>query len=99
MCTTCWSTAFLRPSFITFLPHPFPLPSSALQVVSFIYFTRIIVYLLESTLPYRYIWLSNAANELATLAFYVACGIKFRPLAAGTNPYFALEQDEIEMAP
>jgi hypothetical protein len=39
-----------------------------------------------------------AASELATLAFYVACGIKFRPLAAGTNPYFALEADEVEMA-
>ncbi len=30
------------------------------QVVSYIYYTRIIVYLLESTLPYRYIWFSNA---------------------------------------
>ncbi|GAB4816676.1 hypothetical protein N2152v2_003722 [Parachlorella kessleri] len=70
-----------------------------IMVVSYIYFTRIIVYLLESTLPYRYIWFSNAASELATLAFYVACGIKFRPLAAGTNPYFALENDEIELAP
>ena len=37
-----------------------PAPPAALQVVSYIYFTRIIVYLLESTLPYRYIWLSNA---------------------------------------
>lgn len=43
--------------------------------------------------------LPSSANELATLAFYVACGIKFRPLAAGSNPYFALEADEIEMAP
>lgn len=70
-----------------------------IMVVSYIYFTRIIVYLLESTLPYKNIWLSNLASELATLAFYVACGIKFRPLSAGTNPYFALEAEEIEMAP
>jgi hypothetical protein len=47
-------------------------------VVCYIYFTRIIVYLLESTLPFQYIWMANAASELATLAFYVASGISFR---------------------
>lgn len=48
------------------------------QVVCYIYFTRIIVYLLQSTLPYHYIWLAAAASELATLAFYIASGIAFR---------------------
>jgi len=47
-------------------------------VVCYIYFTRIIVYLLESTLPYPYIWLAAAASELATVAFYIASGISFR---------------------
>lgn len=53
-------------------------PSTVPQVVCYIYFTRIIVYLLESTLPYHYIWLAAASSEVATLAFYVAAGVSFR---------------------
>eukprot|EP00238_Polyblepharides_amylifera_P011587 CAMPEP_0196582350 /NCGR_PEP_ID=MMETSP1081-20130531/38671_1 /TAXON_ID=36882 /ORGANISM="Pyramimonas amylifera, Strain CCMP720" /LENGTH=438 /DNA_ID=CAMNT_0041902889 /DNA_START=78 /DNA_END=1394 /DNA_ORIENTATION=+ len=64
------------------------------MVVSYIYFTRIVVYLLKSTTPYQYVWLSDAAGELATLAFYCITGYLFRP--ASDNPYFALEPDEIE---
>lgn len=67
-------------------------------VVSYIYFTRIIVYLLDATLPYNLIWLSDFANEAATLAFYVACGLHFRPMAAGINPYLQLEQEEVELS-
>lgn len=61
-------------------------------VVCYIYFTRICVYLLRSTLSYRYVWLSDAAGELATLAFYVLTALKFRPHAE--NPYFAVSADE-----
>lgn len=68
-----------------------------IMVVAYIYFTRIIVYLLDATLQYRLIWLSSAASEMATLAFYIACGLQFRPLAAGVNPYFALDADEVEL--
>lgn len=64
------------------------------MVVSYIYFTRIIVYLLDATLPYQYIWLSALANELATIAFFVACGLQFRPVEGGMNPYFSLDTDE-----
>jgi G protein-coupled receptor 107 len=66
--------------------------------VSYIYFTRIVVYLLEATLPYGSIWISAAASEIVTLMFYVASGWYFRPMAAGVNPYFALEGEELEMA-
>ena len=31
-------------------------------VVAYIYITRIVVYLLRSTMPYRYVWLSDAAG-------------------------------------
>ena len=55
----------------------YPLPCVS-QVVCYIYFTRIIVYLLESTLPFHFIWLAAAASELATLAFYIASGVSFR---------------------
>jgi len=64
------------------------------MVVSYIYFTRIVVYLLKSTTPYQYVWISDAAGELATLAFYSITGYLFRP--ASDNPYFALEPEEID---
>jgi len=61
-------------------------------VVSYIYFTRIVVFLLKSTMPYEYEWMSCAAGEVATLAFYVVTGMKFKPY--GSNPYFALDSSE-----
>eukprot|EP00899_Mesostigma_viride_P005379 jgi/Mesvir1/14842/Mv05464-RA.1 len=60
------------------------------MVVSYIYFTRIIVYLLKSTLPYEYIWAGDLAGEVATLLFYIVTGYKIMP--AGDNPYLALDQ-------
>jgi hypothetical protein len=65
------------------------------MVVSYIYFTRIVVYLLKSTTPYQYVWVSDAAGELATLLFYVVTGLKFQP--ASNNPYFAVSTSDIEM--
>lgn len=65
-----------------------------IMVVVYIYFTRIIVYLLESTLPFQLIWLAAAASEAATLAFYIAAGVSFRPMQAGANPYFQLTEEE-----
>jgi G protein-coupled receptor 107 len=50
-----------------------------IMVVSYIYFTRIIVYLLAATVPYDYMWLRFFFTELATLLFYVVTGYKFRP--------------------
>jgi hypothetical protein len=65
------------------------------MVVVYIYFTRIVVYLLKSTMQYEYAWVSDAAEELATLAFYVWTGVKFRPQQ--NNPYLKLHQEEIEL--
>lgn len=61
------------------------------MVVVYIYFTRIIVYLLQNTVAFQYRWTSNAAEELATLTFYVLVGLKFRP--HGNNQYFKLSSD------
>lgn len=61
-------------------------------VVCYIYFTRIVVYLLRSTMSYKYVWLSDAAGELATLLFYVVTALKFQPHAE--NPYFAVPAGE-----
>jgi hypothetical protein len=68
-----------------------------IMVVAYIYFTQIIVVLLELTLPYKHMWVAKAANEIATLAFYVACGLIFQPAPEGTNPYLALDLDDIEL--
>ncbi len=65
------------------------------MVVVYIYFTRIVVYLLQSTMAYEYTWVSEAADQLATLAFYVWTAVKFRP--NNENPYLKLDQSEIEL--
>jgi hypothetical protein len=57
-----------------------------LMVVSYIYFTRIIVYLVDATLPFRLLWLGDFCAEGATLLFFCVTGYKFRPVP--DNPYF-----------
>jgi hypothetical protein len=63
-----------------------------LMVVSYIYFTRIIVYLVNVTLPFRLVWLGSFFSEGATIIFFCVTGYKFRPVSA--NPYFTLEDEE-----
>jgi NADH:ubiquinone oxidoreductase subunit 3 (subunit A) len=65
-------------------------------VIVFIYFTRIMVYLLRSTLAYQHQWLADFISCLAYLALYVWVGYNFRPNA--DNPYTKVsQQEEIEM--
>jgi NADH:ubiquinone oxidoreductase subunit 3 (subunit A) len=63
-----------------------------LMVVSYIYFTRIIVYLVDSTLPYNLAWLADFFIEMATLIFFTVVGYKFRP--AADNPYFQIPTED-----
>jgi hypothetical protein len=63
-----------------------------LLVVTYIYFTRIIVFLLDATLHYQYVWLGEFFTELATLIFWGLTGYKFRPVA--DNPYLKLDDDD-----
>mmetsp|Transcript_5156 Transcript_5156/g.11383 ORF Transcript_5156/g.11383 Transcript_5156/m.11383 type:complete len:151 (-) Transcript_5156:224-676(-) len=68
-----------------------------IMVVTYIYFTRIIVFLLAATMPYDWMWLRFVFTELATLSFYVVTGYKFKP--AEDNPYLKVEledPDELE---
>lgn len=65
-------------------------------VICYIYFTRVVVYALETITSYKYLWTSVVAAELATLAFYAFTGYKFRPEAH--NPYFAIDDEEEEAA-
>ncbi|KAK9830954.1 hypothetical protein WJX81_002346 [Elliptochloris bilobata] len=64
-------------------------------VIVYMYFTRIVAYLLSSSLPYKYAWCSPAATELATLAFYVTTALAFRP--AAENPYLSFADDELDL--
>jgi G protein-coupled receptor 107 len=59
-----------------------------LMVVAYIYFTRIVVFLVKATLPYELLWLQQLFDESATLLFYFLTGFKFRP--ADANPYLAV---------
>ncbi|CAM6089686.1 unnamed protein product [Calypogeia fissa] len=63
-------------------------------VVSYIYFTRIVVFALTTVTDYRYRWTTDLAQELASLAFYIFTGYKFRPVVH--NPYFVLDEEEEE---
>ncbi|CAF1504870.1 unnamed protein product, partial [Didymodactylos carnosus] len=64
------------------------------MIVFYIYFTRIIVYILKLTVPFRYEWLEVLFFDLTTFIFFVFTACKFQP--AINNPYLALSQDSDE---
>jgi NADH:ubiquinone oxidoreductase subunit 3 (subunit A) len=66
-------------------------------IVCYIYFTRIIAFLLKFAVPFQWKWLYQLLDETATLVFFVLTGYKFRP--ASDNPYLQLSQedDDLEM--
>lgn len=63
-----------------------------LLVVSYVYFTRIIVFLLSATLPFELTWLGVVFSEAAALIFYATTGYLFRPQSR--NPYLAIGKDD-----
>lgn len=63
-----------------------------IMIVCYIYFTRIIVYLLKLTVPFQYEWMDEMFREIATYVFFVLTGYKFRPASA--NPYFQVPSNE-----
>jgi hypothetical protein len=64
-----------------------------LLVVSYIYSTRILVYLFSSVLSYKYVWVQNFSMEVITLAFYVMAGFLFRPKSESSH-YHTLPQHQ-----
>jgi len=62
------------------------------MVVAYIYFTRIVVFLIEATIPFHMLWMGALFTELATFAFYVITGYKFRP--ASDNPYLPVNTED-----
>lgn len=63
-----------------------------IMIVCYIYFTRIIVYLLKVTVAFQYVWLDEMFKETATYVFYVLTGYKFRPMPS--HPYFSVDTDD-----
>ncbi|KAA8516485.1 hypothetical protein F0562_017009 [Nyssa sinensis] len=57
---------------------------------------RIVVFALKTIAAYKYQWVSNAAEEIASLAFYVVMFYMFRPVEK--NEYFVLDEEEEEAA-
>lgn len=70
-----------------------------IMIVCYIYFTRIIVDLLQMTVVFQYAWLDEMFKEMATYVFFVLTGYKFRPVSS--HPYFTVpdedEDDEVEV--
>lgn len=62
----------------------------------YIYVTRIVVQLLQASLPFNYVtWFGESVNETATFLFYVFIGYKFRPFP--DNPYIQVStEDDID---
>lgn len=65
-------------------------------VVTYIYFTRIVVFALTTVTPYTHLWVNDLVREFVTLVFFVFTGYKFRPVPH--NPYFVLDEEEEEAA-
>lgn len=65
------------------------------MIVVYIYFTRIIVYLVKIAVPFNYEWLEAFFQHAATLVFFILTGYQFQPTAS--NPYYQLLQEDIEM--
>lgn len=69
-----------------------------IMIVCYIYFTRIIVYLLKMTVAFQYAWLDEMFHEMATYVFFVLTAYKFRPTSS--HPYFSvrnIDDDEVEV--
>lgn len=62
-----------------------------IMVVAYIYFTRIVVFLMAATLPFGYSWVDHFVYESATLTFFCLTGYRFQPVE--NNPYFMVQQD------
>ena len=64
------------------------------MVVIYVYFTRIVVYVVAATVPFYLLWTGPCATELATLLFFTITGYKFRP--AVDNPYLPVRTEDSE---
>ena len=70
-----------------------------IAVVSYVYFTRIIVFIVASTVSPQFEWVAIFATESASAVFYCWTGYNFRPVV--DNPYLKLNtetDDDVELS-
>lgn len=65
-----------------------------LTVVTYLYFTRIALFLLTASLPYDATWVAVFLGEMASAAFFSVTGYRFRPIVQ--NPYLEVATHHIE---
>ena len=65
-----------------------------IMVICYVYFTRIIGFLLKQVLPFRYEWLDELCTELVTFTFFAMTAYKFQP--ASNNPYLQVSPSELD---
>ncbi|CAH9127101.1 unnamed protein product [Cuscuta epithymum] len=65
-------------------------------VIGYLYFTRFVVFALQTIAAYKYQWVANAAKEIANLAFYIIMFYMFRPVEK--NEYFVIDDEDEEAA-
>ncbi|CAH8449680.1 unnamed protein product [Heterobilharzia americana] len=61
-------------------------------VICYVYFTRVIVYLMTITVAYSYSWLVELFKETVTIIFFISVGYEFRPV--NNNPYLLISGDD-----
>lgn len=60
-----------------------------LTVIAYLYVSRLVTFLIESSVPYSLQWLSHVFAETSAIGFFFVVGYLFRPQPL--NPYLALE--------
>lgn len=65
-----------------------------IMVICYIYFTRIIGFLLKQILPFRYEWFDELCIEVVTFTFFAMTAYKFQPTS--NNPYLQVSQEDEE---
>jgi len=70
-----------------------------IAVVVFIYFTRIVLVLIENSVPFQLTWLPHFLYEAAAVIFYTFCGVRFRPVEPESlfAPVEAEEAGEVDL--
>uniref|UniRef100_A0A5S6QXR1 Lung seven transmembrane receptor n=1 Tax=Trichuris muris TaxID=70415 RepID=A0A5S6QXR1_TRIMR len=63
-------------------------------IICYIYITRIVKYLIQFTIPFKYMWITTVIEELGTALLFLWTGAKFKP--APNNPYLRLSQSDEE---
>lgn len=66
-----------------------------IMIIFYIYFTRIIGFLLKQMLPFRYEWFDELSMEVFTFTFFALTAYKFQPTA--NNPYLRVGEDDLDM--